>query len=86
MALPWAKNPARPESKSRKRILVIDDDPEIRKTIEFRNMFVICPDLEGWENGKLKKGRLVKDDFEYASDSNQEWLAPSDLRKLLARE
>ena len=56
---------------------------EMRKTLEFKNMFVICPDSEHWKNPNLKNSKVVKDDFEYASDTNTEWLSPSDLRKLL---
>lgn len=57
---------------------------EIRKTLEFENLFVICPEIAGWKNPHLKKGKPVKENFEYASDTNSEWLSPSDLKRLMA--
>ncbi len=56
---------------------------EMRKTLEFKDMYVICPDFDGWSNRKLAKGRLVREEFEYASDSNKEWLTKADLKRLL---
>lgn len=56
---------------------------EMRKTIEFKDMFVICPDYDGWKNTKLKAGRLVKEDFEYSSDKNKQWLKLADLKRLI---
>ena len=57
---------------------------EMRKTHEFKDMFVICPDIEGWKNPRLKNPGIVKDDFEYSSDNNKEWLGHNDLKRLLA--
>ena len=56
---------------------------EIRQTFEYKEMFVICPDTEGWKNPRLKGGKQVKQDFEYASDTNKKWLSSSDLKRLI---
>lgn len=59
---------------------------EMRKTLEFPNMFVICPDFEHWQNERLKSGKLVVGDFEYSSDNNKEWLTTDQLQKLVGDE
>jgi UDP-N-acetylglucosamine 4,6-dehydratase/5-epimerase len=56
---------------------------EMRQTLEYQEMFVICPDTEGWKNPRLKGGRPVKQDFEYASDTNKKWLSSKDLKRLI---
>jgi UDP-N-acetylglucosamine 4,6-dehydratase/5-epimerase len=56
---------------------------EIRKTLEFKDMFVICPDIEGWKNSALKGGKPIKSDFEYASDTNKQWLDKKALKAIL---
>ncbi len=56
---------------------------EMRKTIEFGDMFVITPDIEGWHNDKLKTGKLIQEDFEYSSDGNKQWLSPADLKRMI---
>jgi len=56
---------------------------EMRRTLEFSDMYVICPDEEGWDNAKLKRGKLVKDEFEYSSDANKQWLTTKELKKMV---
>ncbi len=56
---------------------------EIRKTLEFEKMFVICPDFDGWKNENLGQGKQIREDFEYSSDNNTEWLSPADLKRLI---
>ncbi len=57
---------------------------EIRQTLEFKNMFVICPDFEEWRNPLLKGGRRISDGFEYSSDNNTHWLKDAELRKMIS--
>jgi len=57
---------------------------EIRKTLEFDGMYVICPDFKDWKNSNLQSGKPVENDFEYTSDSNHHWLTPKDLESLLS--
>ena len=56
---------------------------EMRKTLEFADMYVICPDLEDWKMTHLKNGKLIKENFEYASNTNKKWLTPGDLKRML---
>jgi UDP-N-acetylglucosamine 4,6-dehydratase len=56
---------------------------EMRRTVEMGNMFVVCPDEEGWKNPKLAKSKLTQKTEEYASDSNDQWLKVQELKKLV---
>lgn len=56
---------------------------EMRQTLAFKDMYVICPDMQDWKNPKLKAGKLVQGDFEYASDTNDVYLTAKDLKKLI---
>ncbi len=56
---------------------------ESRRTLEFPDKYIICPDDPHWKNGKLKDGKKVSEDFSYTSDTNRWWLTPEDLKNLL---
>jgi UDP-N-acetylglucosamine 4,6-dehydratase len=56
---------------------------EMRQTIAFKDMYVICPDTPLWKNPKLKGGKLVKSDFEYASDTIGHYLKAAELKRLI---
>ena len=56
---------------------------EMRSTLEFKDFYVICPEIGGWKNPRLKGGKLVKESFEYSSNNNTQWLEKGDLKKLL---
>ena len=56
---------------------------EIRQTVSFKDMYVICPEIQDWKNPRLKAGKLVKNDFEYASDTNEHYLTHAELKKLI---
>lgn len=58
---------------------------EMRKTLEFRDMFVICPDFEGWKNRRLRGGKSLKSEFEYSSENNAQWLSRRDLETFLKK-
>lgn len=62
---------------------VLIPSDEMRKTLEFKDMFVICPDIEGWRNDQLKGGKLVKNEFEYSSDTNKQWLTIDQLKRMI---
>ncbi len=53
---------------------------EMRRTVEYKNMYVVCPDEPTWKNSKLKSGKLVKEEFEYASNTNDWWLKQDELK------
>ena len=56
---------------------------EMRSTWEFSGMYVICPEIEGWKNPALNKGKLVKESFEYSSLNNTQWISKDELKKLI---
>lgn len=55
---------------------------EMRKTLEFKDMYVITPEGLAWKNPNLKNGKFVKEEFEYASNTNKQWLTQEQLRKM----
>ena len=62
---------------------VLIPSDEMRSTLEFKNMYVICPEIKGWKNPRLKSGRLVRESFEYSSNNNTDWLSKNDLKKII---
>ena len=73
----------RPGEKLHEVLIPMD---EMRKTLEFDSMYVICPDRSawGWKNPRLAgKGKVVREEFEYASNTNKKWLTKDDLKGLL---
>lgn len=61
---------------------------EARQTFEFRDHYTVHPSFDWWvsddctvEGGET--GRPVKDDFEYASNTNDEWLTREELLAML---
>jgi len=72
----------RPGEKLHEAMITSDD---ARDTIDLGDRFVIEPSTVMWERRSFLEdgGRRVPDDFEYTSDSNEEWLDLEDLRALL---
>ena len=62
---------------------VLIPSDEMRSTLEFKNMYVICPEIKGWKNPRLKSGRLVRESFEYSSNNNTDWLSKNDLKQII---
>lgn len=64
---------------------VLISEDEARQTVELEDMFVVQPAESlwfgrDWEN----KGKLLEDDFRYASNTNQQWLSVSEISKIIA--
>jgi UDP-N-acetylglucosamine 4,6-dehydratase len=64
-------------------LLITRDDAQ--HTLEFDSFFVIRPAVHLWNHGEHfhyrgEKGRPVDADFEYASNSNTDWLDTDRLR------
>ena len=57
---------------------------EMRQTLSFKDMYVICPDSVDWKNQKLKGGKLIKNDFEYDSLTNEYYLTQQELKRLIS--
>jgi|SRR5579875_11844 len=58
---------------------------EARNTIELKDFFVVQPNFEWWDVKNWKLGRPCDDSFEYASNTNTEWLNCDGIRAMLAR-
>ena len=68
--------------------MMITEDDAIN-TAEFDTHYVIQPPAYWWDKAEyLKKtgGRSVPETFEYASDTNPQWMSASELKSLLERE
>ena len=69
---------------------VLCPEDSARDTIEFKNYYLIRPSVDFTEgktnnykiNKKREKGKIVKSNFVYSSDSNPNFLSIKDLKKL----
>ncbi len=52
---------------------------EACRAFEFKDMYIV----ESFEDGRHKGGRRVDPEFEYASDTNKQWLTNKQLRSLI---
>lgn len=65
-------------------IMIGKDDA--RNTLEFENFYIIQPEFDFWLRSKtVKKGKKVKDSFEYSSDRNPWFLSTDEMRRLINR-
>ena len=75
----------RPGEKLHELLLTRDD---ARHTLEYKDFYVIQPSIHMWdyENSATyggDVGRLVPADFEYASNSNPQWLGAEQLKSAI---
>jgi UDP-N-acetylglucosamine 4,6-dehydratase len=64
--------------------LLITSD-EARHTIDAGDVYLVMPEHPWWDElGPTTVGKAVDDDFEYASNTNEEWLSIDELRSVLA--
>ena len=68
----------RPGEKLHEKMITFEDAPY---TYEFDDFYVIYPSVPEW-NETFKKigGKKVKDNFEYSSNNNSEWMDSKDLK------
>ncbi|MBQ9871113.1 MAG: UDP-N-acetylglucosamine 4,6-dehydratase (inverting) [Eubacterium sp.] len=53
-------------------------------TYEYDKHFIIFPHYDWWDDGRLiPGGKIVRQEFEYSSGENNEWLSVDDLKKRL---
>ena len=72
----------RPGEKLHEMLITSD---EARHTIDAGDVFLVMPEHPWWDElGPTAVGKAVDDDFEYASNTNDEWLSIDDLRSVLA--
>ena len=73
-----------PHLKEKLHEVLISED-ESRTTVELESMFVVQPAEALWFGYSWQeKGKLLQDDFRYASDNNSEWLDLEGIRKYIA--
>lgn len=58
---------------------------EARHTKDMGDYFVIEPEFPFWTEDKANQGKPLPEGFIYASDTNEQWLAPNDLKQIIAR-
>lgn len=64
---------------------VLISEDEARTTIELDDMYVVQPAEAYWFGRDWeKKGRLITEDFRYASNANQEWLDVDQINQIIA--
>jgi UDP-N-acetylglucosamine 4,6-dehydratase len=56
---------------------------EAYRALEFKDMYIVEPDVKAFEEGRHKGGKHVKPDFEYASDTNKKWLTMNQLQGMI---
>jgi UDP-N-acetylglucosamine 4,6-dehydratase len=63
---------------------VLISEDESRHTLELEDMFVVEPPEASWfGHGWSEQGRRPPEGFRYASDTNDRWLAPEEIRGLI---
>lgn len=70
----------RPGEKIHETLLTED---EARRSLEFKDFYIIEPDFPWWGNANHKGGKSLKEGFKYSSDINKDWLDETQLRKIL---
>jgi UDP-N-acetylglucosamine 4,6-dehydratase len=72
----------RPGEKLHELLITAD---EARHTIDAGDVYLVMPEHPWWDElGPTTVGKAVDDDFEYASNTNEEWLSIDELRSVLA--
>jgi UDP-N-acetylglucosamine 4,6-dehydratase len=56
---------------------------EAHRALEFKNMYIVEPDIKSFEDGRHKGGKCVNPDFEYASNTNKKWLTEKQLQSMI---
>ena len=73
---------ARPGEKLHEVMIPRDD---ARHTVELEDFFVVQPDLQWWDTKNWRAGRECAEGFEYASNTNSEWLSCDAMRDMISR-
>lgn len=68
-----------PGEKLHEQMVGIEDAPH---TYEYMHHFKILPAIHGWSRdpGRIKNGKLVREDFTYCSNNNDEWMSIDTLK------
>jgi FlaA1/EpsC-like NDP-sugar epimerase len=68
----------RPGEKLHEQMIGLDDAP---LTYEYDDYYKILPAIHNWDttSERIKNGKKVSEDFQYASNSNSEWMSVPEL-------
>lgn len=58
---------------------------EARHTVELQDYFVIQPDFQWWDAKNWRVGQSCDEGFEYASNTNSEWLSREAMQAMIGR-
>ncbi len=74
----------RPGEKIHEEMININDS---RNTYEYKEIFKILPELASQRVKKkmIKNGKKVKENFQYISNDNKNWISSSELKKILEK-
>jgi len=74
----------RPGEKLHEQMIGIEDAPY---TYEYKEHFKILPQIHDWNSDpyRIKDGKLVRSDFSYTSDNNQQWMTVEELKKWIEK-
>jgi UDP-N-acetylglucosamine 4,6-dehydratase len=53
--------------------------------LEFKDRYIVEPSLDLIANPRHKNGKAIKNSFEYASDTNKQWLTEKELLKMVGK-
>ncbi len=72
----------RPGEKLHEQMIGQEDAPY---TYEYEEYYKVLPQINNWDTdmNRIKKGKKVKDGFEYSSDQNSEWMSNDELENWL---
>tara|TARA_B110000971_G_C20016024_1_gene503998 strand:+ start:712 stop:1710 length:999 start_codon:yes stop_codon:yes gene_type:complete len=70
----------RPGEKLHEQMIGLED---AQYTFEYSDHFKILPAIHGWNKDKkrIKQGKKVRDDFQYTSDKNDQWMTQNFLKE-----
>ncbi len=58
---------------------------EARHALELQDFYIIQPDCPWWDRRNWNSGRPCNEDFEYASNTNSEWLSREAMQAMIRR-
>jgi len=73
-------NGIRPGEKIHESLLA---DDEVRRTVEYGDMYVVEPLFQWWSSERWKGGRALPEEFCYTSDKNTRWLSAEELLQMI---
>ncbi|PCI42513.1 MAG: UDP-N-acetylglucosamine 4,6-dehydratase (inverting) [Rhodospirillaceae bacterium] len=72
----------RPGEKLHETMITIDD---ARHTYDLGDRYVICPEFPFWQKEWMREGKPVGEGFQYASDTNTEWLDLDGFNEIMSK-